>query len=86
VVPLPAFDVLPVEDQATPGHGFLVVAVARSPLGPHTVLVNEGLRYPRRNGAVIRYCPSLKLPRLTASALPRRIARATAPAKLSGRS
>jgi hypothetical protein len=29
--------------------------VARSPLGPHAVLVNEGLRYPRRNGAVIRY-------------------------------
>jgi len=55
VVPLPVFDVLPVEDQATPGHGFLVVAVARSPLGPHAVLVNEGLRYPRRNGAVIRY-------------------------------
>lgn len=54
VVPLPVFDVLPVEDPATPGDGFLLVAVARSPLGPHAVLVNEGLRYPRRNGAVIR--------------------------------
>lgn len=55
VVPLPVFDVLPVEDPARLGHGFLIVAVTRSPLAPHAVLVNEGFRFPRRNGATTRY-------------------------------
>ena len=52
---MPVFEVLPVEDPASPGHGFLVVAVVRSPLAPHAVLVNEGFRYPRRNGTTTRY-------------------------------
>jgi Schlafen, AlbA_2 len=55
VVPLPVFDVLSIEDPATPGHGFLIVAVTRSPFAPHAVLVNEGFRFPRRNGATTRY-------------------------------
>jgi len=55
VAPLPAVDVFRVEDPASPGHGFVLIAVARSPLAPHAVLVNEGLRYPRRNGATTRY-------------------------------
>ena len=55
VVPFPSLDVLQIEDPAHPGNGLLVIAVARSPLAPHAVLVNEGLRYPRRNGATIRY-------------------------------
>jgi hypothetical protein len=33
----------------------MLIAVPRSPLAPHAVLVNDGLRYPRRNGATIRY-------------------------------
>ncbi len=53
VHPLPAFDVLQIEDPAKHSHGFLLIAVPRSPSGPHGVLVNEGLRYPRRNGASI---------------------------------
>lgn len=36
-------------------HGFLVVAVPRSPAAPHAVLVHEGLRYPKRNGSTTRY-------------------------------
>ena len=55
VVPFPSLDVLKIENPARSGVGLLVVAVPRSPLAPHAVLVNEGLRYPRRNGATIRY-------------------------------
>src|ERR1022692_144883 len=55
VVPFPQLDVLQIEDPARPGFGLLVIAVARSPLAPHAVLVNDGMRYPRRNGATIRY-------------------------------
>jgi hypothetical protein len=55
VVPLPVFDVLSVPKPSETGHGFLVVAVARSPLAPHAVIVNQGLRYPRRNGTTTRY-------------------------------
>ena len=55
VAPMPAFDIIRVEDPASAGRGFVLIAVARSPLAPHAVLVNEGLRYPRRNGATTRY-------------------------------
>jgi hypothetical protein len=55
VVPLPVFDVLPIEDPMMPGRGFLIVAVTRSPLAPHAVLLNDGFRFPRRNGATTRY-------------------------------
>lgn len=55
VCPLPVFDVLPIEDPGMPGQGFLLIAVARSPSAPHAVLVNDGFRYPRRNGATTRY-------------------------------
>lgn len=55
VSPLPVFDVLPIEDPGMPGQGFLIIAVVRGPSAPHAVLVNEGFRYPRRNGAATRY-------------------------------
>lgn len=55
VHPLPTFDIRQIEDPNQPGHGFLMIAVPRSPSAPHGVLVNEGLRYPRRNGASIIY-------------------------------
>lgn len=55
VFPLPVFDVLPVEDPGTPGQGFLIIAVVRGPSAPHAVVVNDGFRYPRRNGATTRY-------------------------------
>jgi hypothetical protein len=55
VLPLPVFDVVRVEDPARPGHGLVLIAVPRSQLAPHAVIVNDGLRYPRRNGATTRY-------------------------------
>lgn len=59
VSPMPAFDVLPVVDDGGPEpqlpHGFVLIAVPRSPLAPHAVLINEGLRFPARNGATTRY-------------------------------
>jgi hypothetical protein len=55
VAPVPVVEVLPVHDPANPGRGFLVIAVPRSPRAPHAVLVNEGLRFPVRNGTTTRY-------------------------------
>jgi Putative DNA-binding domain len=55
VVPLPVLDFLHIEDQPGSGHGLMLIAVPRSPLAPHAVIVNDGLRYPRRNGATTRY-------------------------------
>jgi hypothetical protein len=55
VSPLPALDVLQVEDAQHPGHGFMLLAVPRSPMGPHAVLVNESLRFPKRNGTMTTY-------------------------------
>jgi hypothetical protein len=55
VAPMPVFDIRRLEDPARPGHGFVLIAVLRSPLAPHAVIINEGLRYPRRNGATTRF-------------------------------
>jgi schlafen family protein len=55
VVPLPVFEPLPVLKPGETGYGFLVVAVPRSPFAPHAVIVNQGLRFPRRNGTTTRY-------------------------------
>ncbi len=35
--------------------GFIVIAVPRSPQAPHAVLVNDALRFPKRNGSTTRY-------------------------------
>ncbi len=55
VSPLPTLDVLRAEDPQQPGRGFMLIAVPRSPMGPHAVLVNEALRFPRRNGTTTTY-------------------------------
>jgi hypothetical protein len=55
VSPLPTLDVLQVEDPQHPGHGFMLLAVPRSPMGPHAVLVNQSLRFPKRNGTTTTY-------------------------------
>jgi hypothetical protein len=55
VVPLPVFDLLPVLKPGEAGYGFIVIAVARDSLAPHAVIVNQALRYPRRNGTTTRY-------------------------------
>ena len=55
VSPLPRYDIRQVEDEQQPGHGFILIAAPRSPVAPHAVLVNESLRFPRRNGATTAY-------------------------------
>ena len=55
VVPLPTLDFLHIVDQPGSGRGLMLIAVPRSPLAPHAVIVNDGLRYPKRNGATTRY-------------------------------
>jgi Putative DNA-binding domain len=55
VSPLPTLDVLQLEDPQHTGHGFMLLAVPRSPMGPHAVLVNESLRFPKRNGTTTTY-------------------------------
>jgi hypothetical protein len=42
-------------DEPAPAQGFILIAVPRSPSAPHAVLVNDALRYPKRNGATTRY-------------------------------
>jgi len=54
--PMPTLDIIPLfDDEPQNERGFLVLAVPRSPGAPHAVLINEGLRYPKRNGATTRY-------------------------------
>ncbi|MFJ5833963.1 helix-turn-helix domain-containing protein [Streptomyces sp. NPDC093089] len=55
VSPLPTFDVLPVPSPEQDHHGFFLIAVPRSPNAPHAVLVNNALRFPRRNGTTTTY-------------------------------
>lgn len=61
VAPMPVVDILTVPEPATgvgdddTQQGFIVVAVPRSPGAPHAVLINDGLRFPVRNGATTRY-------------------------------
>jgi len=55
VSPLPAFDVITVPEGSDPGHGFMLIAVPRSVLAPHAVLINDALRFPTRNGSTTRY-------------------------------
>lgn len=55
VNPLPRFDVRSVEDPDKDGHGFILIAVPRSVMSPHAVLINDALRYPRRNGTTTDY-------------------------------
>lgn len=65
VAPIPIFDVIPVledgqeqpavDEEPTSKLGFIVIAVPRSPQVPHAVLINDALRFPKRNGSTTRY-------------------------------
>lgn len=55
IAPMPACEVLAVTTEDKPGLGWFVLAVPRSRRAPHAVIVNEGFRYPVRNGTTIRY-------------------------------
>jgi hypothetical protein len=50
VSPLPTFDVRPVGGPNREGYGFLLIAVPRTSDDAHAVLLNEGVRFPKRNG------------------------------------
>ena len=54
VSPLPHVAVLAVPG-TNPDQGFYLLAVPRSPQAPHAVLVNDALRFPRRNGSTTTY-------------------------------
>jgi len=55
VAPLPALDVMTVPSTDDPARGWFVLGVPRSTRAPHAVTVNEGFRFPVRNGTTIRY-------------------------------
>lgn len=55
VAPIPDFEIFLVPDSEGASQGFVVISVARSLAAPHAVAVNEGWRYPRRNGSTTRY-------------------------------
>ena len=55
VVPAVVYEPIPVRKPGRDDHGFLVIAVLRDPLAPHAVIVNQGLRFPVRNGTTTRY-------------------------------
>jgi hypothetical protein len=55
VAPLPALNVISIPSADDPARGWFVLAVPRSTRAPHAVIVNEGFRFPVRNGTTIRY-------------------------------
>ncbi|WP_345529458.1 ATP-binding protein [Nocardioides endophyticus] len=55
VAPLPAFDISLIPKNDDEQTGFFVVCVPPSPSAPHAVLINDGLRFPKRNGSTTRY-------------------------------
>jgi len=52
--PYAAFDIQAVPGEES-GRGFYLLLAEPSPFRPHAVLVNGGLRYPRRDGTITRY-------------------------------
>lgn len=55
VTPMPSYNIFSVEDPLHPGMGCYVIAVSRSPRRPHGVVINKGLRWPRRSGRTTVY-------------------------------
>jgi hypothetical protein len=66
-----------------PSHGFITIAVLRSPSAPHAALVDEKLRYPKRNGRPPDICQSPRWPLHTRSVQRERRAKRTASSRLS---
>jgi hypothetical protein len=55
VAPHPSMKVHRVVSRADADRGYYLLEVPRSPLAPHAVRVNDALRYPKRDGAGIRW-------------------------------
>ena len=54
VAPMPVFDINLVPQADSTTRGYYVIAVPRSPSAPHAVLINDALRFPKRNGTTTR--------------------------------
>jgi hypothetical protein len=48
-------------DGATKGHGYYLLVAPPSPYRPHGVIVDEGFRYPRRDGPTTRYLSEVEV-------------------------
>jgi hypothetical protein len=55
VAPMPTIEINVVSQHGSNTSGFYIIAVPRSRSAPHAVLVNDALRFPRRNGTTTRY-------------------------------
>jgi hypothetical protein len=69
VSPMPSVDIIAVpfatsdgaddererQDNAADERGYFLIAVPRSLAAPHAVIVNDGFRFPKRNGSTTRY-------------------------------
>jgi hypothetical protein len=55
VAPPPRLWVLRVPTPKDPSLGFYLLIIPRSPMAPHAVRLGEALRYPRREGASVRW-------------------------------
>lgn len=55
IFPLPSMNLEVVRQPDDSRRGVLALAIPRSPLAPHAVAVNEGLRYPRRHGPTTEF-------------------------------
>ncbi|MDX2974573.1 AlbA family DNA-binding domain-containing protein [Kribbella solani] len=53
--PVPTFDIIKVPGEGVSSRGFYAIAVPRSIRAPHGVIVNDGYRFPKRNGSTTRY-------------------------------
>lgn len=55
VSPMPPLEVRAIGGADAQERGYFLIVVARSPRAPHAVIVNDGFRFPMRNGATTRY-------------------------------
>lgn len=55
VAPVPQFAIHRVPEQVGAQTGFYIIAVPASANAPHAVRINQALRYPRRDGARVRW-------------------------------
>lgn len=55
VSPMPPIEIRSVASADDGARGYFLLVVARSPKAPHAVIINDGYRFPMRNGATTRY-------------------------------
>lgn len=55
VAPMPPLDIRAIIGPGSKSPGYFIIMVSRSTRAPHAVIVNDGYRFPVRNGATTRY-------------------------------